>query len=123
MRKVVRRSDGSEDTVEGTPEEIREYERIVEREGRKVEAPAPAPEKGRVIKGRTHPPIDNDPFPYIPYIPSFPVPIRPWWTRCGLCFCDPCTCHQTCPPIWPPYKIWCSKTVSMTDCSTPDVIG
>lgn len=53
MKKHLKRPDGSEETVEGTPEEISEYERISSGKAKAVEQ-AKRPE---VLKGS---PIDED---------------------------------------------------------------
>lgn len=99
MRKVIKRPDGTEEVVEGTADEIAEYERQI-REGAK-----PRPKKPPVLRGAE---VDGKPLTdaeigavrlmrmgllpqkeYVP-VPYSPViePIRPYWlgeVPCGIC--------------------------------------
>jgi hypothetical protein len=123
MRKVVKRADGHEETIEGTPEEIREYERIVEND--RVPKQKRAPE---LIKGRGGDPEPDDsssklrrllkeieernrklspPTPWQPWVSPGPI----WITSCSQCHRNPCACRQQ---FWDRTKIYC---LGSSDCA------
>lgn len=114
MRKIVKRSDGLEEIVEGTPSEINEYEKIKER----AEVPKKTP---GVIKGKEDSPDiskiiseeiernrnkrTRNPYvtPWSPLIPldkeSSPwVPWNPniiWIASCSQCHQSRCICSHS----------------------------
>lgn len=122
MKKRFRQDDGSFVTIEGSPEEIREYERMLERD----RAPKPSKQQPDVLKGieagndelrrlldELQKPerrgSDPSPAPTTPWWPA-PSPYISWCVRCGGC---PCVCHVTY-PTWPLYpQIW-YRTVTTT---------
>ena len=126
MRKVIKHPDGREETVEGTPEEIAEYERQL-REGGK---PRPGKKKpvlhGAEVDGK---PLTDDEVnlvrlsragllpkerkepafvPFTPYTPvPWPVMPDPYWLRDIPCsFCGKINCHEL--------HIWCEAPVTRT---------
>lgn len=124
MRKVVKRPDGHEETIEGTPEEIREYERIVENDRVPKHKKAPelikgkegeqTPEQSKSLKrlleeieerNRKMQPV---PTPWQPWVSPGPV----WIASCSMCHCSPCACRQ----------YWMPTTITMTsDCIVENV--
>lgn len=127
MKKTLRQEDGSFVTIEGTAEEIRQYERIVESDRRGQEPKKQSPD---VLKGA--PELDADQIrkiledlgmrpqlqetrPVQPIVPRT-VPYHPSW--CPRCGGLPCVCDLAY-PAWPLYpgQIWC-KTVTVSSDST-----
>ncbi len=121
MKKTFRQDDGSFVTIEGTPPEIREYERILEREREERSRKQP------VLKGSEQDGVDEALKRLLEELTAGqPKPITsdkvaPWWPsypqypqypgRCMSCGGSPCICHITY-PLWPLYpQIWC-KTVT-----------
>lgn len=81
MKRTFKRPDGTEETLEGTAEELAEYERKLKREQQE--------QRPDILKGAPAQPI------YIPYHVYYPVYQRP--ERCWVCGAE--NCHQT--------HIWC----------------
>lgn len=132
MKKTFRHEDGSFVTIEGTAEEIRQYERIVENDRRGNEPKKQGPD---VLKGVPALGVDEikkliedlglkpqEARPSQPILPWTTVPYPPWCPKCGG---SPCACYLTYPP-WPTYpQIWC-KTVTVSGDSTaptPNIHG
>lgn len=98
MRKVVKRPDGSEEAIEGTPDEVREYERIVESDRTPKQKSVPGLIKGkeadpmdgirRLLDGFIPPKESGDRFPMWPHN-SGPF----WITSCSICQRNPCKCQ------------------------------
>lgn len=95
MKKTFKRPDGTEEVLEGTAEEIAEYERKLNER-----RPEPKPE---VLKGAPTPEQEKDFAKMIEEIikklqPSDQIvtpmyPGTPWPFRCGICMSDPCACR------------------------------
>jgi hypothetical protein len=119
VKKTFRQEDGSFVTIEGTAEEIRQYERIVENDRRGNEPkkqkpdvlkglPETAEEVKKILERLGWEPKEKQPRPLpqpivTPWIPPFPS----WCLRCGG---NPCVCHITY-PSWPTYpQIWYRTT-------------
>lgn len=120
MRKVVKRPDGTEEIVEGTPEEIREYEKLVNGPHKESDKKQPF-----VIKGNEQP---ADPsrdaqaeferiiermreqqrrsrevepaLPWSPWRPAGPIWVVP---ECSICRSTHCRCFHL-----DPTKIYCT---------------
>lgn len=121
MRKVVKRPDGSEEAIEGTPEEVREYERIVENDRIPKQKKVPevirgseqTSDRSKSLKemldemkrnwGRKRNPA---PSPWHPWTSPGPI----WITPCPICHRNPCVCM----PFWDWNRIYC-KTTPTTD--------
>jgi hypothetical protein len=109
MKKTFRQEDGSFVTIEGTADEIRQYERIVESDRRGNEPKKQGPD---VLKGEEASDALKELLEKLgnprPVQPTF-VPWTPSW--CIKCGGQPCVCYLTYPP-WPTYpQIW-YKTVA-----------
>jgi hypothetical protein len=127
MKKTFRQEDGTLITIEGTADEIGQYERIVENDRRGQE---PKKQRPDVLKGALTPGADQirkiledlgmGPQPQETRLTE--QPILPWttpWqpTWCIRCGGSPCMCYHVY-PSWPLYpQIWC-KTVTVTGDST-----
>jgi len=122
MRKIVKRQDGAEETIEGTPEEIREYERIAEND-RNPRKPAGKPE---VLKGDESELAKNlrriaeaqeererrERRPFSPLIPTW-IPNG----YCSTCMNFNCRCKYL-QPFWPPYTIICGGGIPERNLTT-----
>lgn len=94
MRKIVKRPDGSEEVIEGTPEEIREYERVIESSGKALPQKKP-----NLIKGNWIP----DP-PFVVKITEwekqrekhwrYQPPSLLWMVSCPQCHRVSCMCQH-----------------------------
>ena len=124
MKKTFQQPDGSFVTIEGTPDEIRQYERILEKEREPKQKQGSLTDvlKGQEAQDALRKLLDelaspprSDP-PAIPFRPAYPppAPYQPWCIKCGT---SPCTCWITYPmwPQWP--QIWC-KTITVSGDST-----
>jgi hypothetical protein len=123
VKKTFKQTDGSFVTIEGTAEEIRQYERIVESDRRGQEPKKQAPDvlKGNEAKGfqeiiaelRRQLGQQQEVQPVAPLLPWLPP-----MTSCLKCGRSPCACYSVYPG-WPgyPYQIWC-KTVTVSGDST-----
>ncbi len=132
MRKVIQHPDGRQETVEGTPEEIAEYERHL-REGGKPRTTKKKPVlHGAEVDGK---PLTDDEVnlirlsragllpkerkeptfvPFTPITPTpWPVMPDPYWLRDVQCsFCGKINCHEL--------HIWCEAPVTKTVTITSD---
>ena len=119
MRKVVKRPDGTEEAIEGTPVEVREYERIVknDRAPKEKSMPQPGLIKGKdsdrqidslrraIEKMGKRPSPDTIPTWPWPHIDQKPV----WIAACSLCRGYPCRCL----PFYDPTRIYCGSDAAI----------
>lgn len=82
MKRTVRKPDGSEEVMEGTAEELAEYERKLNSESRQQ------PAKPGLLRGKD--PLDffrdRDPLDFFRENPDSPWPNRPIWVvSCSIC--------------------------------------
>ena len=120
MRKVIKRPDGTEEVVEGTAEEIAEYERNI-REGNRPRNKKPPVLRGAEVDGKPltdaevaavrlmrmgllpQKEIVKEPYPYpITYPPIWLQPVKQPCRFCGVI-----DCMQT--------HIWCETRTITTD--------
>lgn len=128
MKKVIKHPDGREETVEGTAEEIAEYERKL-REGGRSKSKKP------VLHGA--PEVDGKPLTdaevilvrlsragilpkekeqvFVPMPAPIVVPEKYWLQDVPCRWCGQLGCQQM--------HIICDNTVTVTDASIPDNIG
>ena len=137
MKKVIRRADGMEETVEGTPEEIRQYERIAEGERSSADPNRQVEQKidRRVIRGKDADDLpDRDAFTeaierikrerrdsVVPSEWPWGIPRRmPYWLgeECLYCRNIQCSCH-----LWSCHnlRITCSSDSKLLIGDTPPV--
>lgn len=112
MKRTFRRSDGTEEVLEGTAEELAEYERKLKREQAEPQQPRPDILKGLEVDGEpvTEPELDwvrnmrkmlRDPntfrvpdqlgAPFQPYLPAIPwQPLCPWPNTDRFITGEPC---------------------------------
>jgi hypothetical protein len=103
VKRTFKRPDGTEETLEGTPEELAEYEKKLQRES------AQTPKKPETLKGA---PVDYTEIAKILEEAAKKIPQRePWypddWYRakpiwivpCSMCHCNPCNCRWHYPLI------------------------
>lgn len=121
MRKVIKRPDGTEEVVEGTAEEIAEYERQI-REGSRPRTKKPPVLRGAEVDGK---PLTDEEIvmlrayrlgilPQKEYVPQpYPVypitPLMPYLLERPCGFCGVIGCRQT--------HVWC-ETITVTSDST-----
>lgn len=131
MKKTFRQEDGSFVTIEGTAEEIRQYERIVESDRRGNE---PKKQRSDVLKGAPEPTADQirkiiedlgmkpqpqETSPVQPILPWTGPALLSWCPRCGGA---PCVCYLTY-PSWPPsFQIWCKTATVSGDSTLPSSV-
>lgn len=99
MKKTFRQADGSFVTIEGTPEEIRGYERIIENE----RWPKDEPQQKKVIKGKDIQDVSRvwedwkeraRRIEMEKSRPLFPENIPIWVVSCSQCHRVQCTCSS-----------------------------
>lgn len=92
MKRTVRKPDGSEEVMEGTAEELAEYERKLNSENRQQ------PVKPGVLKGRELEELLEEFFKDTPRPQPFPDwPTRPdyfWITSCSVCGLTGCAANH-----------------------------
>lgn len=114
MKRTFKRPDGTEEVIEGTAEELAEYERKLKQESQK---PRPDVLKGMAVGDL----LDGQPitqaemdaawewvkvvrgFKHVPQVTPHPT----WPVVCQRCYCSPCNCS------W--YKTWTSTGTSLHD--------
>ena len=112
MTKTFKRKDGTEEVVEGTPEELAEYERRLRESGNLHEAP----KKKDILHGAAVDgiPLSEDEVSYVrnrraivdKFIRTMPAVQQP----CITCSGAPCICRGIHNPYW--LKVTCQESES-----------